>query len=72
MYIGAMIRLVPLILLALGTVALCQDDETKCCCTTYDMSVCLGRIHKQTDAELNKTYQQALRTVTAGYAPQDI
>ena len=37
-----------------------QDDESKCCCTTYDVSVCLSKIHKKTDAKLNKTYADAI------------
>src|SRR5213075_2500040 len=37
-----------------------QDEESKCCCTTYDVSVCLGKIQKKLDAELNKTYAEAL------------
>jgi uncharacterized protein YecT (DUF1311 family) len=73
MYIGAMVRIIaPLILLSFSTVAVCQDDEAKCCCTTYDVSACLSRIHKQVDAGLNTTYQAALKTVTDSYTTQDV
>jgi len=73
MYIGAMVRIiVPFILLGFSTLAVSQDDEAKCCCTTYDMSVCFSRIHKQVDAALNTTYQGALKAVTASYTPQDV
>lgn len=47
-------------LVVLASVALAQDDETKCCCTTYDTSVCLSKIHDKIDAELDTTYQEAL------------
>jgi uncharacterized protein YecT (DUF1311 family) len=73
MYIGAMVRIiVPFIIFGFSTVAVCQNDVAKCCCTTYDTSVCLSRIHKQVDAALNTTYQQALNAVTAIYTTQDV
>jgi uncharacterized protein YecT (DUF1311 family) len=49
-----------LLLFALGVAAAPQDEETKCCCTTYDTSVCLSKIRDKVDAELDTSYQQAL------------
>jgi uncharacterized protein YecT (DUF1311 family) len=49
------------LLFALGAANATRDDETKCCCTTYDTSVCLSRIHDRVDAELNATYQKAMK-----------
>jgi uncharacterized protein YecT (DUF1311 family) len=46
------------------------DDETQCCCTTYDTSVCLSTILKKVDQQLNNNYQKAL-TVAKKYTPQD-
>ena len=67
-----MVRIVvPLMLLAFSTGAVSQDDEAKCCCTTYDTSVCLARIHKGVDAALDTTYQQALKAA-AEYTKQDV
>jgi uncharacterized protein YecT (DUF1311 family) len=48
------------LLVAVVAATVAQDEETKCCCTTYDMSVCLSKIHDKVDAELNTTYQKAL------------
>ena len=48
-----------------------QDEETKCCCTTYDMSVCLSKVHDKVDAELNATYQKAL-SMTKRFGEQDV
>jgi uncharacterized protein YecT (DUF1311 family) len=44
----------------LGMFTAAQDEETKCCCTTRDTSVCLANIHNKVDAELNAAYQEAL------------
>jgi uncharacterized protein YecT (DUF1311 family) len=52
------IGLLTLSLIASSSVA--QDDESKCCCTTYDVSVCLGKIRKKADADLNRAYEDAL------------
>jgi uncharacterized protein YecT (DUF1311 family) len=50
------------LLLAIGTLMVAQgkEDETKCCCTTYDTSVCLSKIHESVDKDLNDTYKKAL------------
>ena len=40
-----------------------QTDESKCCCTTYDTSACLSKIHDRVEKELNKTYSDALKQV---------
>ena len=45
---------------SIGTASIAQDEETKCCCSTYDMSVCLSKVHDKVDADLNTTYQKAL------------
>jgi len=55
----------------LGTNAIAQGEETKCCCTTYDMSVCLSKVHDKVDAELNTTYQKAL-SMTTRLGDQDV
>jgi uncharacterized protein YecT (DUF1311 family) len=57
--------------LGLGTAAISQDEETKCCCTTYDVSVCLSKVHDKVDAELNATYQKAL-SMTKRFGDQDV
>jgi uncharacterized protein YecT (DUF1311 family) len=49
-----------LLLVAFASAGVSQDDETKCCCTTFDMSVCLSKIRDGVDAELNTTYEKAL------------
>jgi uncharacterized protein YecT (DUF1311 family) len=54
------------------TTAIGQDDETKCCCTTYDTSVCSSAIHKRVDGELNETYQKALKEAAAYFTAQDV
>jgi|ERR1700687_4931336 len=51
---------VVILLVSIGTAAIAQDEETKCCCSTYDMSVCLSKVHDKVDADLNTTYQKAL------------
>jgi uncharacterized protein YecT (DUF1311 family) len=58
------------LLASLGT-AMAQDEETKCCCTTYDMSVCLSKVHDKVDGELNTTYQKAL-SMTKRFGEQDV
>jgi len=45
--------------MALGSAAAKENEETKCCCTTYDMSVCLSNVKGKVEAELNATYQKA-------------
>jgi uncharacterized protein YecT (DUF1311 family) len=66
MYIDGMFRFfAPLLLLAVTAPAICQNEETKCCCSTLDMSVCLSAIHQRVDADLNDTYQRALKSATA-------
>jgi uncharacterized protein YecT (DUF1311 family) len=37
-----------------------DNDETKCCCSTYDTSVCLSKLHDKVDAGLNESYGKAL------------
>ena len=46
--------------MALGKAAATENEETKCCCTTYDTSVCLSNVNKKVDAEHSATYQNAL------------
>jgi len=55
----------------IGSAAIAQDDETKCCCTTYDMSVCLSKVNDKVDAELNTTYQKAM-SLTKRFGSQDV
>jgi uncharacterized protein YecT (DUF1311 family) len=59
------------LLVGIGAAAIAQDEETKCCCTTYDMSVCLSKVHDKVDAELNTTYQEAL-SMTKRFGSQDV
>lgn len=56
--------LMVVIFMAVGTNLAGQDDETKCCCSTYDVSVCLSKIHEKVDKSLNETYRQALQMTT--------
>ena len=65
------VLIVLLLLLGLGTNATGQDEETKCCCTTYDTTVCLSKVHDKVDAELNSTYQKAL-AMTKRFGRQDV
>ena len=60
------------LLLVLSTIAFAQDEESKCDGTTYDMSVCLSKIHKNVDSELNSVYRQALKAFSDNYRPQDV
>jgi uncharacterized protein YecT (DUF1311 family) len=46
--------------MAIGSAAATENEEAKCCCTTYDMSVCLANVNKKVDAEHSATYQKAL------------
>lgn len=48
-----------LVLLPLASFLSAQDDESKCCCTTYDTSVCLSKVRDRVNAKLNATYRQA-------------
>jgi uncharacterized protein YecT (DUF1311 family) len=56
---------------SIATAAIAQDEETKCCCTTYDTSVCLSKIHDKIEADLNTTYQKAL-DMTKRFGEQDV
>ena len=47
-----------------------SEDETKCCCTTYDTSVCLTKVLTRVGEQLNDRYQRALK-VAKRYTPQD-
>jgi uncharacterized protein YecT (DUF1311 family) len=38
-----------------------QDDETNCCCTTAETSVCISKILRKIDMDLNETYQRSLK-----------
>jgi uncharacterized protein YecT (DUF1311 family) len=59
-------------LIALGTsTAVTQGDEKKCCCATYDTSVCLSKIREKVDAELNTTYREA-ESMTKRLGGQDV
>jgi len=49
-----------LLLVAFRALAVAQEEETKCCCTTYDTSSCLSKVHDKVDGELNATYQSAV------------
>lgn len=46
--------------MAIGSASATENEETKCCCTTYDMSVCLSNVSHKVDAEHSATYQKAL------------
>ena len=48
-------------LIAVSQVIPKNHDEDKCCCSTYDAGQCLIRVNHDVDAELNDTYQKALR-----------
>ena len=61
-----------LVALGLAISSTAQGDESKCCCTTCDTSVCLSRIEKEIDAVLNGTYQKALKAVKESYTAQDL
>ena len=65
--------LAPLFLALATTVAQegVQDDESKCCCTTLDVSICLTKIHDKLDARLNATYREAL-TKTERFGSVDV
>jgi uncharacterized protein YecT (DUF1311 family) len=52
------------------TAAIAQEPEEACSGTTYDQSVCLSAKHKRTDAELNASYQKALKS--AHYGEKDV
>jgi uncharacterized protein YecT (DUF1311 family) len=38
-----------------------EQPEGKCCCTTYDTGQCLVSVSGRVDAELDDTYQKALK-----------
>jgi len=59
------------LLVGISTAVIAQDQETKCCCTTYDTSVCLSKVHDKVDAALNTTYQKAL-SMTKRFGSQDV
>ena len=54
-----MFRFLSILLFAIGASAT-QNDEAKCCCTTYDVSVCLSTVNQKVDAEHDVIYQKAL------------
>ena|ERR1700721_2109196 len=56
---------------SIATAAIAQDEETMWCCTTYDTSVCLSKIHDKIEADLNTTYQKAL-DMTKRFGEQDV
>ena len=56
----------------MAALAYAQDDEAKCCCTTYDTSVCLTAVRKAVDHELNTTYLQAMEKMKKHYTAQDV
>ncbi|PYX91543.1 MAG: hypothetical protein DMG67_09820, partial [Acidobacteria bacterium] len=49
------------LLVYLGASAAAQ--EQKYCCTTLDTSICLAKVLKKVDLQLNDTYQKSLKTV---------
>src|SRR5882724_5855630 len=51
--------------------ATAQDDETKCCCTTYDTSVCLSKIQDGVEVQLDAAYKAVLE-IAKGYTPEDV
>ena len=52
-------RLAVAILIAMSASA--EDDAQRCCCSTLETNLCLVKVQKKLDAELNQTYQLALR-----------
>ena len=38
-----------------------KNEEDSCCCTTYDTNMCLSKVEKKVDQELNTVYQDALK-----------
>jgi uncharacterized protein YecT (DUF1311 family) len=38
-----------------------NNDEDKCCCTTFDTGQCLIRVTQGVDAKLNDAYKKALK-----------
>jgi uncharacterized protein YecT (DUF1311 family) len=59
------------LLAPLALVVAQQNDETKCCCTTYDTSVCLSNVHERVDRELNENYKRAVEAA-AKFTNQDL
>jgi uncharacterized protein YecT (DUF1311 family) len=49
-----------LLCMAIGSASASENEESKCCCTTYDTSVCLSNVDKKVDAEQSAAYQKAL------------
>jgi uncharacterized protein YecT (DUF1311 family) len=49
-----------LLSMAIASATAAENEESKCCCTTYDTSVCLSNVGKKVDAEQSTTYQKAL------------
>src|SRR2546423_10683626 len=41
--------------------SLSDEEEDKCCCTTFDTGQCLMKVRKNVGAKLNDTYQRALK-----------
>jgi uncharacterized protein YecT (DUF1311 family) len=60
-----------LTLLLLPIVSLAQEDET-CEGTTYDISMCMLRILKKVEVELNINYQKALMVARRDYTARDV
>lgn len=57
--------------LALALPVYAAQPEDACAGTTYDESVCLSKIRKQADANLNTAYQKAMKSA-AHYGEKDI
>ncbi len=58
-------------LLVLPVVSVAQQDEA-CEGTTYDTSMCLLRILKKVEVELNSTYERALTAAKRDYTARDV
>ncbi len=63
--------ILPALLVAFVVATAARDDETKCCCTTYGVSVCLTAIHEEVDTELNTTYEKSL-SLTKRFGSTDV
>jgi len=59
------------LLVALAFRVYAAQPEDECAGTTYDESVCLSKIYKQADANLNTVYQKAI-TSAAHFGEKDI
>jgi len=64
---------VVMVLLLVSVLGAAQDDNTKCEGTTHDISVCLAKIHRRVNAELDVAYDRALKYVSgADWKPKDV